>query len=179
MFSRVAEAPGASAKVSRRSAKVSRARRPARDRNAGVDSRVAVAESKRAMSFLGELRDYLREGARPPESSAVAQTLQINLAFARKYFLNALERREASDELPSEQIARLHQKLDGGWFERFIARAERELRDGLCADAAVVALQRSVHAAVDALIDEGVGEASSLEAREIERVAMAAAIYAE
>lgn len=146
--------------------------------DAGVDSRAAVAESKQAMSFLDELRAHLREGGRLPESADATSAL-LNLPSARQYFLQALERREASDEWLPEDIAKLHQKLSGGWFERFIARAAREMKGGLRADASAAALQGNVHAAIDALIDDGIGGAQTVEAREIERVAMAAAAYAE
>lgn len=132
------------------------------------------------MSFLDDLREYLRGVEKGVIAPAHDEGVTIDMAAARRHFIEALERVEArSAKVPSGSeveprgLSLLHWQH---WFgdeklRRFVVLAEAELRQGLCAGDAIPSVQANVFIVIDALLGHQIGDVSRVREAEINRIA--------
>ncbi|MDP3179909.1 MAG: hypothetical protein Q8M76_18505, partial [Spirochaetaceae bacterium] len=99
------------------------------------------------MSLIDELREYLR-GVERGVTAGAAPTVGIDMPSARRYFVDALERREQGHGIHSVEASFWDRERRDG----FLRDLEAELRVGLCADGDAASFRLHTEGAIDLLL---------------------------
>lgn len=124
------------------------------------------------MPILDELREHLRaveSGAPTPTSTNTV----IDLAVARRHFIEAIERSEAQDPphaQPRRRTLPFTIREGPRLRDMFICRVAEVLREGVCAGDDPARLQRHLHMAIDLAADLPVEGLSRARGDELRRV---------
>jgi signal transduction histidine kinase len=126
------------------------------------------------MKFLDALKDLLRSVERG-EVRDRSTAREFDLAAARRYFLEALERVERGGDSPErgaqEDLPRFLSWIRSGDLDAFFDASVTELRRGFCANSSRSELQRHLHQVIDVTLGIPLGGISRVRRTELQRIA--------